>query len=639
MKKGTSIVVGILCLAGTFAAAQDQITLNPQTDTWIKKNDTVDRSADQQLSTAGKIDSGIQPQESALLRFDLGALHKHDWVDHAEVTLHVQSSTWIDVYDQAGVGLFAVNKPWASNANWMQYNSDYSLYWSQSGCEGGDDRDSTPDATVQFHNYSTAGDYTWLDSDLTATVQDWQRGARANRGWLVRLYGGIYQSGKTDRVQFCSNEGSIPENRPELFLTYHRESLDWKDDTGSGGVWDTTTQNWSWIGGETKYVDGADPDEVLFSKNTGGVISVAGTVSPKSTTIGEGYWTFRDGAIGGNGNIEVGGSVGYAYNSIAEFEAANTFAGRVYVFEYGRVNVAADGALGLPGGGKETWVYEGGMLAFTNGVDYTTDESVYCRGHGQDGQGFGALGAFGNANNRFAGTVHILDDTTVYVETGSSLELTDSIYMGSDYELTVKGGGTLELSGDQTFNGRYVVAADTTLRVNNAVGSATGSGSVTLQTDSVLGGSGTLQGAVSVGNDATVAPGNSIGTLTVGSLELNDSSLLAFELGQPGIAGGTANDLIVVNGDLILDGVLHVTPEALFGEGTYTLILYDTGASFTNNGLQFGDMPDGYFYDISTATPGNVELIVTPEPATVCLLILGGWLLGWRKRRRDGSPG
>jgi hypothetical protein len=627
----------VLWFAAGAVQAQDQITLNPETDTWIKKNDMADRSADITLNAAYKPGSG--PQESALLRFDLGALHKHDWVDVAEVTLHVESSTWIDVYNEAGVGLFPVNRRWTSNATWSMFDRDQGSSWVEAGCESSVDRDLTPDDVVTFHDdYSVAGDYTWEGMDLTATVQDWQRGARRNEGWLVRLYGGIYLTGKTDRVQFASNEWPMDHERPELFLVYHREAIDWKDedDSGNGGVWDTTTKNWSWVGGDTTYVDGADPDEVRFSEALGGVISVSGTVSPKKVTITDGWWTFQDGVIGGDTQIDVGGAS--STQPRATLEAANTFTGRVNILNDGLVQVSANGALGQTGGGKETWVYDGGMLAFSDGVDYTADETVHCRGHGPDGQNLGALGAFYVGENRFAGTVRVLDDTTVYVEETSSLELTKSIYMASDYELTVKGGGTLELSGNQVFNGRYVVTGDpnsyysTTLLVNNTSGSATGSGSVTLQAKSILGGSGTIEGAVSVRDDASIAPGNSTGTLTVGSLELSDSSLLAFELGQPGIAGGSANDLIVINGGLVLDGILNVTPEALFDEGTYTLFLYDTGATFTNNGLQFGDMPVGYLYDISTATPGKVELIVTPEPTTLGLLGIGGLTLIRRRR-------
>jgi fibronectin-binding autotransporter adhesin len=69
-----------------------------------------------------------------------------------------------------------------------------------------------------------------------------------------------------------------------------------------------------------------------------------------------------------------------------------------------------------------------------------------------------------------------------------------------------------------------------------------------------------IGGAVTVANGGRIAPGNSPGTLTMGSLMLNAGSVLDFELGQANTAGGTQNDLINVNGDLTLDGTLNVTP-------------------------------------------------------------------------------
>lgn len=193
----------LLGLSTGFCAAQYQVRLSPETDTWISKNDMANRSAYTSLNVAGVSQAGLQPQESALLRFDLGALHRHDWVDAAEVELNVPTAAWIDVWNEAGVGLFPVNRDWTPSATWSMYDPSQGDYWAAAGCEGGGfDRDLSPDDVVAFHDTSGAGEYVWSGSDLTQTVQDWHRGARTNDGWLARLYGGIYQSGKTDRVQF-----------------------------------------------------------------------------------------------------------------------------------------------------------------------------------------------------------------------------------------------------------------------------------------------------------------------------------------------------------------------------------------------------------------------------------------------------
>ena len=81
-----------------------------------------------------------------------------------------------------------------------------------------------------------------------------------------------------------------------------------------------------------------------------------------------------------------------------------------------------------------------------------------------------------------------------------------------------------------------------TLLVN---GSLTASG-VIAASGATLGGSGSIAGPVT--STGTVAPGASIGTLSLGlSLTLNDTSSLTFELGSAG-----SHDLINVGTDLTL---------------------------------------------------------------------------------------
>lgn len=130
----------------------------------------------------------------------------------------------------------------------------------------------------------------------------------------------------------------------------------------------------------------------------------------------------------------------------------------------------------------------------------------------------------------------------------------------------------------------------------------------------VLGGTGTL-GGVTVAAGGTIAPGNSPGTLTMGSLALDRGATLAFDLGTPDTVGGD-NDLIVVTGGLTLDGTLDVTAAPQFGNGLYTLIRY--GNLVADNGLQAGNVPDGYSYDVSAGAvgrAGHVTMLVSSAAA------------------------
>ena len=80
--------------------------------------------------------------------------------------------------------------------------------------------------------------------------------------------------------------------------------------------------------------------------------------------------------------------------------------------------------------------------------------------------------------------------------------------------------------------------------------------------------------------------GTGVGTLTIGSLSMMPSSTLDLDLGPPGIVGQGVNDLLVAHGDVNFNGILNLNYLQDFGEGTYTLVLFDGGATY--NGLQLG---------------------------------------------------
>lgn len=167
--------------------------------------------------------------------------------------------------------------------------------------------------------------------------------------------------------------------------------------------------------------------------------------------------------------------------------------------------------------------------------------------------------------------------------------------------------GVTNYSGNGTpFTGTTTVEGGT-LNVTGTLG-----GTMSVQSGSVLGGSGTL-GAVTVADGGILAPGTSPGTITMGSLTLNGGSILDFELGTPGLIGGGVNDLIVVTGGLTLDGTLNVTALPDFGNGLYTLIEY--GNLVADNGLDIGTTPDGFTYALNSGTGTNSAVTLNVSSA------------------------
>ena len=199
--------------------------------------------------------------------------------------------------------------------------------------------------------------------------------------------------------------------------------------------------------------------------------------------------------------------------------------------------------------------------------------------------------------------------------------------------ISTRGTGTLRLSGPVTHTGPIDVVRGTLL-VDTALSA---SNQVTVGVDGTLGGVGIVP-TLSVVGAATVSPGpdgaGPGGTLLTGALSLTNTSGLLFDLNTPGVPGGP-NDRLVVDGDLVLDGILLVRPGGGFSAGEYTLFEYS--GDLTDRGLIALSVDFSYIVD--TSTPGRVSLKVpaVPEPAGA-LSLAAGIVALWRRRRPSPRP-
>ncbi len=449
----------------------------------------------------------------------------------------------------------------------------------------------------------------------------------------------------------------------------------------------TTTVGNSATFGDTNPATGA----AITNSN---IIIQAGGVAPASVDLTSNTvaYTFND-AAGDTTGISGGTSLIKTGTARVTLLGANTFAGPVQI-SAGSLNIQNSGALGSPSNGKIVTVNSGADLELQGGVAIAAIPLTLA-GPGLANSPAGALDSVSGSNS-YAGAITLsaaasIDSSTAgstltisgaIDENGHALTfagagnaavgglLQDSIGSG---QLIKSGSGTLTLTNGNTYAGGTTVNLGL-LKVDNASGSGTGNGPVVVNSGGTLGGGfgadtgatganlhhgvydgnqvGIIGGAVSVMAGAHLAPGNSVGTLTVAGLTVTAGSVLDYEFNNT-----PANDFTVVTN---LDGLtlnggiglgagfnLYVENTATPWDvpGTYHLLNYD-GVIQGPNGiasLRVLDPQPGYIYTFSNnPSLSDVDLTISPVPEPSTLVLLGAcgvWLLAVGRRpktlRRD----
>ncbi len=288
-----------------------------------------------------------------------------------------------------------------------------------------------------------------------------------------------------------------------------------------------------------------------------------------------------------------------------------------------------------------------GTLTFDNANPYTLAAGGADTLRLDGGSGNAQLSVLAGSHD-IAAPLDLLADLDIAVATGGDRLTLFGAVTGA-HELDKLGGGVLELTGTNSYSGLTTVAAGTLL-VNNASGSGTGTGAVEVAAGATLGGSGTLapNGNHGIAIAGTLAPGNSIGTLsfdlggTTGGLIFEPGATLVYELGTPSL-GDQVRLLNYTPGDLTFNGnLVDILDLGGLGDGTYVLFAFfaDDGLTPTSHGLTdgllLGTLPEGVFNAyldfVSDPTAILLQVLPIPEPGSALLLALAA--LGARRRRR-----
>jgi autotransporter-associated beta strand protein len=335
------------------------------------------------------------------------------------------------------------------------------------------------------------------------------------------------------------------------------------------------------------------PGTVTFSGATtvGGTgdISLDGSVNSLPafvlTKIGSG--TLMLGGNTDNNNLGVTVNSGRVFLSKVSSGAPN------HVHAIGQATLTVSGGTAVLSGSGGDQIYDFGSVTITSGTFNTSGRNETFAMLSLQGTGIGGAGALANSVSAASvltpsGTNLTGDATIGVTQADGSLALNGAI--SGSFAVTKVGLGTLILNGSSSYSGGTTVSAGT-LQVTNTTGSATGSGPVTIAASATLSGNGSITGNVTV--DGTLSPGNSPGTLTVGSLTLNNGSQTITEIGGT-TPGSTGYDHIAVTGSASAGGNLIVMGVAAGGVffapqvgQTFDIITTNSGVSgaFATNSL------------------------------------------------------
>lgn len=437
--------------------------------------------------------------------------------------------------------------------------------------------------------------------------------------------------------------------------------------------------------GSTLINDSREYADTFVAPNSGNnaslVVTTYGTLSNTDTLSV---------ATSGTGSLAVtGGSLtsnyGYLGHNVGSVGTATVSSGTWNTTAELHVGYEGSGALGVTGGSlvsDDGYVGYGvgsvGAATVSSGTwDTSGNLTVGVSGAGTLTMDGGVVSVGGTLSRGASGTINLNAGGTLRIGSGgtrgdlgvASLTANGTLIFSRSDESTYSGAlsgsgavvkqgvGTLTLSGVSTYSGPTTVQAGTL-----ALSGTLSSSAVTVNAGAVLSGNGFIGSSLTVQSSGTLAPGNSPGQNTTGTLSLQAGSTTVMEI-VGSTAAGTDYDTVVVTGTngLTYGGALSIvfsdtnpfaddTTFDLFnyaGSSSGTFASITTGGSGVYAGLSFIATPDGFWYSGHTIggqylrfNPTSGDLVVVPEPSTWGLVVSGiAFAAALARRRRRWRTG
>ena len=350
--------------------------------------------------------------------------------------------------------------------------------------------------------------------------------------------------------------------------------------------------------------------------------------------------------IDGTGTLNLTG--GYVSN-FSGYLGANAGSVGTATVSSGTWANSGDLTVGVSGTGALT--INGGLVTVGATLSRGTDGTINLNSGGTL-----QIGVGGTSGVLLGGTGSLVNNGTL-IFNRSDASTYSGIISGTG-AVTKQGAGTLTLDGNNSYtDGTMISGGVLALSGTGSIGtgglnlgttgtpgvfdlSALTGGTYSLPANGNLAGAGTLSGSgKSLAVLGSLAPGNSAGTITVGSgfsLNLSNSGSSVFEITSPAFTAGTF-DLVNGDGSVVFGGILNLAfSGGSYADGTDVLQIFAAtgGRSGNFSAVNATGLAAGQSATFNSATG---FITVVPEPSTIALMASAGaglaGMMRWRKRR------